>query len=225
MRIFQVNTMDNCIASVRFWMTVNKLKLNVAKTEVIVVASSHNQCRLRNIIIKIGEAIVTPMPNVKNLGAVLDVTLSMEKQVSSVVRKMYLNIRKISKVKHHLTKEACANDINATVISHLDYHNALLPGITDRQMHQLQVAQNSAARCLTKTHYRQHMFDINMSYASLKIVWLECKLKTEINREFELHAPLIFMTSFSQSPKLCLINFKRLYCLIIIKLILQYYFG
>lgn len=123
----------------------------------MVVASIHNQCRLRDISIKFGEAIVTPRPNVKNLGAVLDATLSMEKQVSSVARKMYFNIRRISKVKHHLTQEACATVIDATVISHLDYHNALLLGISDRQMHQLKVAQNSAARCLTKTHYRQHM--------------------------------------------------------------------
>lgn len=46
-------------------MTVNKFKLNDAKTEVMVVASSHNQCRLKDISIKIGEAIVTPKPNVK----------------------------------------------------------------------------------------------------------------------------------------------------------------
>ncbi|XP_065923823.1 uncharacterized protein [Magallana gigas] len=141
MRNFQVNTMENCMASVRSGMTVNKLKVNNAKTEVMVVASSHNQGRLRDISIKISEAIVTPRPNVKkNLGAVLDATLSMEKQVSSVARKMHFNIRRFSKVKHHLTLEACENVINATVISYLDYHNALQLGITDRQMHQLQVA-------------------------------------------------------------------------------------
>lgn len=84
---FQVNTKENYIQSVRSWMTVNKLKLNDAKTEVMVVASSHNQCCLRDISIKIGEAIVAPKPNVKkNLGAFLDATLSMEKQVGFVAR-------------------------------------------------------------------------------------------------------------------------------------------
>lgn len=124
-------------------MTVNKLKLNDAKSEVMVVASSHNQCRLKDISIKIGEAIVTPKPSVKNLSAVLEATFSMEQQVSSVAGKMYYNIWRISKVKHHLTQEACANIINASVISHLDYHNALLLGITDRQMHQLQVVKTA----------------------------------------------------------------------------------
>ncbi|XP_055997120.1 uncharacterized protein LOC130047028 [Ostrea edulis] len=143
--------MEECLASARTWMTVNKLKLNDGKTEIMVVASAHNQCLVKDIRLKIGEAILTPKSTVKNLGAALDATLSMEIQVNSVVRKMYFNIRRISKVKHHLTQEACAKVINATVISHFDYHNALLLGITDRPMHRLQVAQNNAARCLTRT--------------------------------------------------------------------------
>lgn len=63
MRNFQVNTMANCIASVRSWMNVKKLKLNDEKTEIMMVDGSHNQCRLRDFSIKIGEAIVTPKPN------------------------------------------------------------------------------------------------------------------------------------------------------------------
>ena len=59
--------------------------------------------------------------------------------------------------KRHLTQEACAKVINATVISHLDYHNALQLGIIYRQMHRLQMAQNNTARCLTITRYRQHI--------------------------------------------------------------------
>ena len=39
MRTHQVNIMEECIASVRTWMTVNKLKLNDGKTEIMVVAS------------------------------------------------------------------------------------------------------------------------------------------------------------------------------------------
>lgn len=45
-------------------MNVKKLKLNDEKTEIMMVDGSHNQCRLRDISIKIGEAIVTPKPNV-----------------------------------------------------------------------------------------------------------------------------------------------------------------
>ena len=100
MRTHQVIIMEECIASVRTWMTVNKLKFNDGNTEImLVVASFHDQCRLTHIRLKVGEVILTARPTVKNLGAALDTTLSMEAQVISVVRKMYFNIRRISKIK------------------------------------------------------------------------------------------------------------------------------
>lgn len=42
MRNFQVNTMANCIASVRSWKTVKKLKLKNENTEIMMVDGSHN---------------------------------------------------------------------------------------------------------------------------------------------------------------------------------------
>jgi hypothetical protein len=60
-------------------------------------------------------------------------------------------------VKQHLTQDVCAKVINATVTSNLDYHNAFLLGVTDQTMHRLQVAQNNAARYLTRTTQRQHI--------------------------------------------------------------------
>ena len=86
--------MEECKASVRTWMTVNKLKLNDGKTDIMMVASSHNQCRLTNTHLKTGEVIFKPRPTVKNLGAALNTILSMEAQVISVVWNMYFNIRR-----------------------------------------------------------------------------------------------------------------------------------
>jgi hypothetical protein len=61
-------------------MTANKLKFNDSKTEIMVVASAHNQGRLKDIHLKIGDVIITPKSTVKNFGAILDSFLSMEKQ-------------------------------------------------------------------------------------------------------------------------------------------------
>ena len=74
-----------------------------------------------------------------------------------VVREMYFNIRRTSKVKRYLSQEVCAKVINATIVSHLDNYIALLLGIIDRQMHRLQIVQNHVARCLSKICLRQHI--------------------------------------------------------------------
>jgi hypothetical protein len=111
----------------------------------------------KHINIIIGEASITPKPVVGNLGARLDQVMSMEQQVSSVTPKMYFNIRRISKIKHHLSSDASAKVINATVTSHLDYHNGLLLGLPDTALYKLQVAQNNAARLLTGAKRRDHI--------------------------------------------------------------------
>ena len=112
----QVQTMQDCVAKVRLWMMVNKLKLNDSKTEVMVITSKKKNL-VKDIRLKIGEEVITPKPVVKNLGATLHSTLSMRNQVNAVIRSMYYNIRRISKIKHHLTQEACAKAINATILS------------------------------------------------------------------------------------------------------------
>ena len=88
---------------------------------------------------------IIPKSVVNNLGAYFDSTLMMEHQVQAVTRSMYYNIRPVAKVKPHLTSEACAKAINATVLSHLDYQNGVLVGASDTTIRKLQVAQNSAA--------------------------------------------------------------------------------
>ena len=153
----QVKTMQDCVADIRIWMMVNKLKLNDSKTEVMVVTKKNHTELVKNIRIKIGEEIITPKPVAKNLGATLDCVLSMEHQVNAVTRSMYFNIRRIAKIKRHLTPEACAKAINATVTSRLDYHSGLLLGLPDKTIRKLQIAQNNAARLLTGTGRREHI--------------------------------------------------------------------
>jgi hypothetical protein len=179
-------------------MAVNKLKLNDAKTEIMVIASSHNKNRVLDIRLKIGEETVIPKSTVRNLGAALDATLSMETQVNSVVRKMHYNIRRISKVKHHLTQEACTKAINATVLSHLDYHNALLLGVTDQTTHRLQVAQNNAARCLTRTKYRHHISPVLQ-----QLHWLPVRQRVVFKVMTTIHKSLHSSSAPAYMRELC----------------------
>ena len=159
-RTLQVQVMQQCVAEVRHWMISSKLKLNDSKTEVMIISSKYHIEHLSNITLKIGEEIIIPKSAARNLGATIDSTLTMDHQVNAMTRSMYHHIRRISKVKHCLTTEACAKATITTVTSHLDYHNGLLLGASDKLLHKLQVAQNSAARLLTGTSRREHITPI-----------------------------------------------------------------
>eukprot|EP00914_Ancora_sagittata_P022153 GHVO01044055.1.p1 GENE.GHVO01044055.1~~GHVO01044055.1.p1 ORF type:complete len:215 (+),score=19.28 GHVO01044055.1:449-1093(+) len=149
----QLQRMERCLEDVRQWMTCNKLKLNDAKTELLIVCTKPNL--VENITISIGDALIRPTKIVRNLGAHLDDQLSMEAQINNTTRCTYFHLRRIAKIRRQLTHDACAMVINATITSRLDYHNALLLGLPARRVKKLQIAQNNAARLLTRTSDRR----------------------------------------------------------------------
>ena len=151
-----VNKLEGSVCDIRTWMVTNKLMLNDSKTELLVVIPKNSVLPFPPSV-KVGEAVVKPSDTVRNLGAILDKHMCMSPQVNQVCRSVYHQLRTISKVRKHVTKEACAKVINALVTSRLDYNNGLLHGLPDSLLTRLQVAQNSAARLLEGIRRREHI--------------------------------------------------------------------
>ena len=61
-----------------------------------------------------------------------------------------LNILKIRAAKKYLTRETCAKLTISLVISHPDYTNAILAGLSKVSIDKLQRVQNMAAKNSTK---------------------------------------------------------------------------
>ena len=136
---------------------------------------------------------------VKHLGAALDATLSLEAQVSFVLRKMYFNIRRISKVKRHLTQEACAKVINATVIFHLEctptWHNRSPNAPTC-----ITNGSEQAAGCLTRTCYRQHILPVLQ-----QLHWLLVRQRVVFKVLTTIHKSLHTLSAPTYMRELCLV--------------------
>lgn len=197
----QVKDMEQCLSEIRRWMCQNKLKLNESKTEVIVIASRHNIKLANNISVQIGEEQVHPKPVVRNLGGTFDQVLSMEQHVSTVARNAYYHLRRIAKIRSHLTQDACAAVINATVTSRLDFHNGLLLGVPDKTLRKLQLVQNSAARLLTGTRKREHITPVLQS-----LHWLPISHRVQFKVLVTIHKALHSDTAPSYISELCVLH-------------------
>ena len=151
-----------CAAEVRNWMVQNKLKVNDEKTEFLIITPKTFQTKLRelNITIRVGNADITPRSCVRDLGANLDQHMNMQPQVSSVVRGMYANIRRIGKIRNLIDQDTCAMLTNSLVLTKLDYHNGLLANLPRTTLQPLQLAQNMAARQVTRTKKSDHVTPI-----------------------------------------------------------------
>ena len=151
--------MTTTIKEVRAWMLRNKLKINDAKTECILIGSKPTLAEFKklNINITVGESSIIPSESVKNLGAALDCDHSMSTQITNMIRSAYFHLHRISKVRRYIDHETCAKAIHACVTSRLDYHNALLTGVPDYQRRKLELVQNHAAQLLSGTPIRMHI--------------------------------------------------------------------
>ena len=70
----------------------------------------------------------TPTSSV-DLGVTLDAEMSLSTHVGNIIRSMYMHMRHISRIRHHLDDTTFVKVVMALVISRLDYANSALYGI------------------------------------------------------------------------------------------------
>ena len=150
--------MQDCISDVKTWMTSNKLMLNDDKTECLLIVSNRTSLpNLHPTSIHIGDTDILFSLQAKNLGVTLTNNLSMEKHVTNICRSAYIEIRRISNIRHYLTTDATKTLLCAFVLSKLDYCNSLLSGSPKHLLDKLQKVQNSAARLVFKALKHKHI--------------------------------------------------------------------
>ena len=130
-------------------MVSHNLLFNERKTEAVVISAALNRkCvqLLVDIVIDVCGCSVTPKPFIRDIGFVLDDTISMAGQIRRVCQVAYCHIRSIATIRKCLSTTACRTIIHALVMSRLDYGNTMLYGLPETQLRKLQMVQNSGTR-------------------------------------------------------------------------------
>ena len=121
-----------CISDIRRWMILNKLKINDAKTELIVFRSPMLKHDLSDLSVNVGGNLIRPSVKVRDLGVILDRTLSFDDHISAIWQSAHFHISNIDRIRNLLSLDACATLIHALIGSRLDYCNSLLYNIYER---------------------------------------------------------------------------------------------
>ena len=85
------------------------------------------------------------------------ILLSFQQQISSVCRICYLELRRISAIRHYLSEDVTRKLLCVFVLSRLDYFSSLLAGCPKCLLSKLQKAQNNAARLIFITTRSAHV--------------------------------------------------------------------
>ena len=151
-----ITKLENCITEIGQWMTHNCLKLNQDKTEWLIFnggAISSN--------VTVGEHNINQSTTIRSLCLKLDPKITIEPQIADVCKSAYYHLRRINKIRRYLTEDIAKTLVPSLVTGRLDYCNSLYSGLTSNlAIHKLQLAQNSAARVITKTNRQNHITPI-----------------------------------------------------------------
>ena len=138
-------------------MIKNKLKINDSKTEFIVFRSPQAKQDFSSLSIRVGDSIMLQSSKVRDLGVILDQSLSFDDYISGVCRSTHFHLRIIGRIRSLLSCEATAQHLHALITTRIDYCNSLLYKLPKCSIARLQKIQNQAARILTGTPRCDHM--------------------------------------------------------------------
>ena len=147
---------ETCLAEIDAWMSINKLKLNKDKTELLFLYSKHSP---QNLLpdLHFGNEMISPSKSARNIGVIFDSTMSMEPQVNSICKSAFYHLRNITKIRKFMSLQTTELVVHAFVTSKIDSFNSLLIGLPSQLLSKLQSVQNAAARLITCSRKHCHI--------------------------------------------------------------------
>jgi hypothetical protein len=134
------------LESVHSWLSSNRLVVNPAKTEYLLIGSKYQREKVATTSLTFQGNIIHPSKTVRNLGVIFDCDVALTKQISTVCSSAYYAMRQIRQIRSSLDHKSTILLANALVSSKLDFCNSLYYGLPESSIHKLQVVQNSLAR-------------------------------------------------------------------------------
>ena len=138
-------TLNQGLQLISGWMASHHLKLNQAKTIFMPLSRQNFQFEP----LKFDNTTIAASTTCRNLGVILDSKMDMSKQISSVVRSCYFQLRKLRAIKDYLPTDYLTTLVHAFITSKLDFCNSILDGLPQKSLNRLQLVHNAAARFLT----------------------------------------------------------------------------
>ena len=143
------------LKNVNVWLKANKLSLNVAKTEFMVIGSRQRLMVNSDAVIHIHieDKEIKQVETSKSLGLTIDETLGWSKHVMNISKKISAAIGALKRIRSFIDQKSANTIYKALIEPHFSYCAAVFDGLSEGLSDKLQKLQNRAARIVTNASY------------------------------------------------------------------------
>jgi len=170
-----LSILSTTLDSIHSWLSLNRLTVNPAKTEFLLIGTKQQRSKITNSSISFLGVPISPSPHARNLGVEFDSDLSYSQHISNICRSSYYQIRQFRQIRSSLDTNSAKLLANALVSSKLDYCNSLFYNLPSTSINRLQHVQNSLARFVIPSVRRCH----HISPILAKLHWLPIRQRIE----------------------------------------------
>ena len=188
------------LSNLNCWLRANRLSLNVAKTELMIIGSRqrlNTQCDEVNI--RIDDEIIKRVDRTKSLGLTIHDRLSWSNHVDEICRNVSSAIGALKRIRHFISANTALQIYNALILPHFDYCSPVWDCLSGQLSDKLQKLQHSAARVITKLP-----FDTNSNFLLDTLKWEKLSLRRKKQKALIMYktihdlAPEYLQRLFSQ---------------------------
>ena len=164
--------------------------LNPDKSEALFVGTRAQKAKINSTCLSVDGAVVPFRKSIKCLGVTIDSEVTMNAHITEIVKSCNYHLKALRHIRPVLGREPAETIARSIILSKLDYFNSVLSGCSDLAIDRLQKVQNSLARVVTGSNWREHITPV-----LIDLHWLPVKYR--INYKL---AVLTYSTHLSKVP-------------------------
>ena len=181
------------------WLNLNRLALNVDKTNFVIFRSPQKSLN-HNVVLIMNRKAIAQKDHVKYLGVLMDQHLSWKYQISHVSKKTSRGIGILAKLRGHLDFKLLVNIYYCLVFSYLSYGVEAWGSACETNLGRWKILQNKAVRILTGNKYFQVFGETPGPLPSADPLYKELEI-LKFNDIFKMNiCKFVFLTLCNESP-------------------------
>jgi len=157
--------LEYCIDDVQVWCSSRRLQLNPDESELMLFVSQVNLERLAStdVSVHVGQTVIQPSDRVRDLGVILDSSLSTRQHIAKVASTCFFHLRRLGKIGKVLDRDSRNRLVCAFILTRIEYCNAVFAGLPDSTLAPLQRVLHAVVRFVDDLQPRDHVTETLMS--------------------------------------------------------------